>query len=141
MCHSEARTGGVSIQTEPAIRWCSMLDSPPKECFRTIDQFSVVYQGSSASTYAPCFSVDRSAQGKLQASSAMLFSGCLNDEDFGPAVHGCRENFDFTIKFERIFLSLISASMFIAIAQIRIIFLAQRARMVKGNWLCNLKVV
>ena len=80
-------------------------------------------------------------QGQLQASFAMAFSGCLHDEDFGPAVHGCRENFDFTIKFERIFLSLISASMFLAIAQIRIIFLTQRPRMVNGNWFWILKVV
>ena len=71
----------------------------------------------------------------------MAFSGCLNDETFGPAVHGCRENFDFTIKFERIFLSLISASLFIMLAQIRIRFLTQRPRMVHGNRLWILKVV
>jgi ATP-binding cassette subfamily C (CFTR/MRP) protein 1 len=71
----------------------------------------------------------------------MAFSACLNDETFGPAVHGCRDNFDFTIKFERIFLSLVSASLFIVIAQVRIIFLAQGPRMVDGKWLWMLKVV
>jgi ATP-binding cassette subfamily C (CFTR/MRP) protein 1 len=71
----------------------------------------------------------------------MAFSACLNDETFGPAVDGCRDNFDFTIKFERIFLSLVSASLFIVIAQVRIIFLAQGPRMVDGKWLWMLKVV
>jgi hypothetical protein len=71
----------------------------------------------------------------------MAFSACLNDETFGPAVLGCRDNFDFTIKFERIFLSLVSASLFIVIAQVRIIFLAQGPRMVDGKLLWMLKVV
>lgn len=38
---------------------------------------------------------------------AMDFSGCLNDEAIEPTVLGCRGNFDFTIKFEKIVFSVI----------------------------------
>ncbi|KAI0845220.1 P-loop containing nucleoside triphosphate hydrolase protein [Daldinia vernicosa] len=37
----------------------------------------------------------------------MDFSGCVNDELFGPTVRGCRGDFDFTIVFENVFFSLI----------------------------------
>jgi ATP-binding cassette, subfamily C (CFTR/MRP), member 1 len=71
----------------------------------------------------------------------MAFSGCLNDDTFGPAIHGCRDNFDFTIKFERMFLTLIPESIFMAIALIRIAYLGQRPRIVKGSWIWALKLV
>jgi ATP-binding cassette subfamily C (CFTR/MRP) protein 1 len=71
----------------------------------------------------------------------MAFLECLNDDTFGPAVYGCRDNFDFTLTFEKIFLSLLPASLFIVSGQTRIIFLARRPRIVKGSLLWNLKLV
>ncbi|KAH8693633.1 ATPase-like protein [Talaromyces proteolyticus] len=62
----------------------------------------------------------------------MLFSGCSHDNSFGPTVYGCRDDFDFTITFERIFFSLVPASLFIAIALVRVVSLAWRPQIVKG---------
>ncbi|TVY83913.1 ABC transporter FUM19 [Lachnellula suecica] len=63
----------------------------------------------------------------------MDFSGCLDDGTFGPAVHECRDGFDFTIKFEKIFLSLIPASIFIALALTRTVFLLGQPKIVHGG--------
>ncbi|KAJ9142479.1 Multidrug resistance-associated protein 1 [Pleurostoma richardsiae] len=68
----------------------------------------------------------------------MDFGGCLNDDSFGPAAVGCRGDFDFTLKFERIFLSLLPAAIFIALSITRIVFLCRRRSMVGGaafQWL------
>lgn len=65
----------------------------------------------------------------------MDFSGCPADIVFGPAVEGCRNDFDFTIKFERIFFSLVPAATFIAICPARIIFLLEKRSFVGGTWL------
>ncbi|KAF4629796.1 hypothetical protein G7Y89_g8347 [Cudoniella acicularis] len=70
----------------------------------------------------------------------MDFSGCLDDDSFGPAVHGCRDDFDFTIKFEKIFFSLIPASVFIALALTRTVFLLGRPEIVRGPILRGTKL-
>ncbi|CAG1968219.1 unnamed protein product [Fusarium graminearum] len=61
-----------------------------------------------------------------------MTSTCLNDGSWGPGVQGCRGDFDFTQKFERIFLSIIPTSVFIASAIARVAVLAQRERIVNG---------
>lgn len=66
---------------------------------------------------------------------------CLNDASFGPTVEGCRGDFDFTQKFERIFLSIIPAAVFIALTLARITVLAHRPRIVDGVVFQNLKIV
>lgn len=71
----------------------------------------------------------------------MDFSGCLDDESFGPAVRGCRGDFDFTIKFERIFFSLIPAPVFIAFALARIVHLTRKPVIVSGRLLRVAKLV
>lgn len=40
----------------------------------------------------------------------MDFSGCLNDEAIEAVALGCRGEFDFTIKFEEIFFSLLPSA-------------------------------
>ena len=62
----------------------------------------------------------------------MEFSGCLNDADFGPAVQGCRDDFDFTLRFEKIFLSTLPAAVFIALSIPRIVFLVRRPKIAGG---------
>ncbi|SPQ21485.1 0a5b51b6-253b-4161-aad1-e30c33b8129a [Thermothielavioides terrestris] len=62
----------------------------------------------------------------------MDFSGCADDDSFGPAVRGCRGDFDFTIKFEKIFFALIPAPIFIAFSLARIVHLA-RKRVIVGS--------
>ncbi|KAG4443174.1 hypothetical protein IFR05_001316 [Cadophora sp. M221] len=63
----------------------------------------------------------------------MEFSGCVNDESIGPAVEGCRGDFDFTIKFERICFMLIPTAVFIAICLPRIVYLTRRPVIVYGG--------
>lgn len=71
----------------------------------------------------------------------MDFSGCADDESFGPAVRGCRDDFDFTIKFEKIFFALIPAPVFIALALCRIVYLAHKPVIVGGALLRTAKLV
>ncbi|KAH7019065.1 P-loop containing nucleoside triphosphate hydrolase protein [Ilyonectria destructans] len=69
--------------------------------------------------------------------SSML---CINDGSFGPGVQGCRGDFDFTQKFERIFFSIIPASVFVAAAVARVAVLSQRSRIVNGRIFQYLKL-
>jgi len=68
-------------------------------------------------------------------------STCLNDDSLGPSVRGCRGDFDFTIKFERIFLSIIPASLFVALSIPRVVLLYHWNRIVGATWLQFLKLV
>ncbi|RSL46129.1 hypothetical protein CEP54_013989 [Fusarium duplospermum] len=63
----------------------------------------------------------------------MAVSGCTNDNSFGPAVEGCRGDFDFTLRFQRIFLGLVPAAIFILVALPRVAFLAFKPRVVGGK--------
>lgn len=58
----------------------------------------------------------------------MAVTSCLNDDGFGPVVKGCRNDFDFTIKFELIIFSLIPSSIFVLIACRRCLQLYKRKR-------------
>lgn len=70
-----------------------------------------------------------------------MASACINDDSFGPNVRGCRGDFDFTIRFERIFLAIIPTSIFIALSIPRIAFLLQKPKIVGAVWLQFLKLV
>ncbi|KAF4983690.1 hypothetical protein FZEAL_957 [Fusarium zealandicum] len=65
---------------------------------------------------------------------------CLNDGSLGPGVRGCRGDFDFTQKFERIFLCIIPAAVFVAAAFARVAVLSQRPRIVGGIVLQSIKL-
>lgn len=71
----------------------------------------------------------------------MSFAGCLDDASFGPAVRGCRDDFDFTLKFEKILLDLIPASVFVAASLPRLFYLLRRPVVVKGSFFSLLKLV
>jgi ATP-binding cassette, subfamily C (CFTR/MRP), member 1 len=62
----------------------------------------------------------------------MEFSGCLNDDTLGPPVRGCRDDFDFTLKFEKIFLSMLPSAVFVALSVPRVVLLTRKARVVRG---------
>ncbi|KAK4185165.1 canalicular multispecific organic anion transporter 1 [Podospora australis] len=70
----------------------------------------------------------------------MDFSGCVNDESLGPTVVGCRDDFDFTIKFERIFFSLIPTSLFLALSLSRLVHLIRKPIIVGGTLLRLVKL-
>jgi len=71
----------------------------------------------------------------------MDFSGCPDDDSLGPAVQGCRGDFDFTLKFEKIFFSIIPAAVFLAASLPRVVYLIRRTTIVGGTALKILKLV
>ena len=60
----------------------------------------------------------------------MDFSACVDDSSFGPAVSGCRDNFDFTFRFERIVFGLIPAAVFVILSLLRGLTLVRRPHVV-----------
>lgn len=66
---------------------------------------------------------------------------CVNDVSFGPAVEGCRGNFDFTLKFEKIILSILPSAIFIALSVPRGIYLVRRPIIVGGTTFRFTKIV
>jgi ATP-binding cassette subfamily C (CFTR/MRP) protein 1 len=62
----------------------------------------------------------------------MEFSTCANDETFGPSVQGCRGDFDFTLKFEKIILSILPSAIFIALSVPRVIIIVRKPKIVGG---------
>lgn len=64
----------------------------------------------------------------------MDYSSCPNDATFGPAVHGCNHReFDFTLRFEATFFSILPAAIFIILELARIIWLFKKPVIVKGR--------
>ncbi|KAL7925630.1 multidrug resistance-associated protein [Trichoderma austrokoningii] len=56
---------------------------------------------------------------------------CPNDATFGPPVHGCsHREFDFTLKFETIFFSILPAAIFIALALARVVWLFRKPALI-----------
>lgn len=70
----------------------------------------------------------------------MSFS-CLNDDTLGPVVHGCRDDFDFTVKFQQVVLSIVPSSIFIAAAFLRLAHLFRQQKVVDAVVLQWLKLV
>ncbi len=68
-------------------------------------------------------------------------SSCLNDYDVGPAVEGCRSNFDFTQFFERTILWSLPSAIFVLVATLRFLHLLKRPRIVSALHLQIVKVV
>uniref|UniRef100_A0A0D2Y3K9 Multidrug resistance-associated protein 1 n=1 Tax=Fusarium oxysporum (strain Fo5176) TaxID=660025 RepID=A0A0D2Y3K9_FUSOF len=59
-------------------------------------------------------------------------SPCLNDDSLGPAVRGCRGNFDFTVVFEDVVFVIVPAIAFICLGFIRISKLCRCHRPIVG---------
>lgn len=77
--------------------------------------------------------------GAISASPSM--NNCVNDNSFGPAVHGCRGDFDFTQEFERIILSVVPTAAFLLLAPGLVYHLADKPRLVSGLPFQLIKVV
>ncbi|KAK2601395.1 hypothetical protein N8I77_010849 [Diaporthe amygdali] len=71
----------------------------------------------------------------------MDFSGCRNDGAIVSVAVGCRGDFDFTIKFEKIVFSLIPSALFIVASVPRIVLLRRRNVLVDGALLRFAKLV
>ena len=68
-------------------------------------------------------------------------STCLNDGALGPAVVGCRDDFDFTTLFEQLLLSITSSSCFLLLAILRIGYLFRKPGIVLARQFQFLKIV
>ncbi|ETS74012.1 hypothetical protein PFICI_13878 [Pestalotiopsis fici W106-1] len=71
----------------------------------------------------------------------MDFSECSDDQSLGPSVQHCRDGFDFTIKFELVFFSILPASIFVAVALARIACLFSKQAIIGGAILQSAKLV
>jgi ATP-binding cassette, subfamily C (CFTR/MRP), member 1 len=63
------------------------------------------------------------------------------DRAFGPQVHGCRADFDFTLLFEESFLSIAPSSLFLAVVPFRLWHLYQQTIKADGKRLQVTKLV
>ncbi|KAH8891259.1 ATPase-like protein [Thozetella sp. PMI_491] len=63
----------------------------------------------------------------------MDFSDCLADDSFGPIVVGCRDNFDFTVRFEQIFLSIVPNCLYIACSFACLAVLVRRPSIIEAQ--------
>ncbi|KAK6085810.1 ABC multidrug transporter [Seiridium cupressi] len=70
----------------------------------------------------------------MNASSAISCSPAADDQ-FGPAIYGCRDNFDFTLTFEQYFFSIVPAAALLIIAPFRIRHLSALPKAVRGTLL------
>lgn len=65
---------------------------------------------------------------------------CINDNAFGPAVDGCRGDFDFTVVFEQSILSILPSACFITLALLRLALQLPRTRQIDNIALRNVKL-
>ncbi|UKZ75697.1 hypothetical protein TrVFT333_003389 [Trichoderma virens FT-333] len=70
----------------------------------------------------------------------MSVSACANDDAFGPAVKGCRGNFDFTVAFEKSILSILPNACFVILAAPRLASLSRQPHTTANSLLRNAKV-
>ncbi len=63
------------------------------------------------------------------------------DQAFGPAIRGCRSQFDFTLFFEETILTLLPCIVFMVLAVFRIIALLREAPVTKTDWAVTAKTV
>ncbi|KAF2999462.1 hypothetical protein E8E13_008147 [Curvularia kusanoi] len=71
----------------------------------------------------------------------MAATKCLNDDDFGPVVQGCRDDFDFTVKFELIIFSLVPSSIFVLVSLLRCLQLYKRRKFVDARLFLAAKLI
>ncbi|KAL6901054.1 P-loop containing nucleoside triphosphate hydrolase protein [Trichoderma evansii] len=71
----------------------------------------------------------------------MSVSACSNDDAFGPAVKGCRGNFDFTVTFEKSILSILPSACFAILAALRLVSLSRQPHTTANILLRNVKVI
>ena len=75
----------------------------------------------------------------MNLSSELCWTGA--DNAFGPTVHGCRGDFDFTLTFEQAFFSLAPSAVVVIASAARLPYLLRREKLVEANAFKWLKVV
>ena len=64
-----------------------------------------------------------------------------NDNDFGPVVHNCRNEFDFTLLFENTILSIIPSLLAVLFATGRVFYLRRKPKLLYARRFQLLKLV
>ena len=77
----------------------------------------------------------------MENSSLPLGCSPTADAAFGPIVHSCRSDFDFTITFEQYFFTLVPASALLIAAPFRLRHLSKRPATVADNPFRLIKLV
>lgn len=62
-----------------------------------------------------------------------MFLTCADDASFGPGVHDCRYNFDFTIQFEQLIFAIGPSVIFILLSFCRTAILLRRSVVVDSS--------
>lgn len=70
-----------------------------------------------------------------------MSSSCANDGSLGPVVHGCRDDFDFTVGFEQAALTIVPAAVLILCSLLRLFQLLQKQKIIDETILLCLKIV
>ena len=70
-----------------------------------------------------------------------MLAGCLNEDTLGPGVKGCRDDFDFTIKFEQLVFSVLPSVLLIVASIWRVRYLSTSVVVVHAPLLQSLKLV
>lgn len=71
----------------------------------------------------------------------MSFAGCEDDNALGPIVLGCRDHFDFTLKFEKLCFSIVPGGIFLLATTFRIFSLLRKPSIIKGQSFRAVKLV
>ncbi|CAH0020515.1 unnamed protein product [Clonostachys rhizophaga] len=66
---------------------------------------------------------------------------CPSDNTFGPIVHGCRDDFDFTLLFEHLFFTIVPCAVFIFASSYKIRQLCRVEQIANGKLLQGIKSV
>ncbi|KAK1525185.1 hypothetical protein CABS01_00274 [Colletotrichum abscissum] len=69
-----------------------------------------------------------------------MSSSCANDGSLGPVVHGCRDDFDFTVGFEQAALAITPAAVLILCSLPRLFQLLQKQKLIDETILLCLKI-
>ncbi|CAH0048134.1 unnamed protein product [Clonostachys solani] len=64
---------------------------------------------------------------------------CPSDDTFGPIVHGCRDDFDFTLLFEHLFFTIVPCAIFIFASSYKITRLCRAEQIANGKLLQRIK--
>ncbi|KIX92416.1 uncharacterized protein Z520_11891 [Fonsecaea multimorphosa CBS 102226] len=70
----------------------------------------------------------------------MRLSTCTNDDTLGPSVSGCRGDFDFTVRFEQLFFSIIPSALLVAAVVWRAAWSARKPIIVHAPTFLSIKL-
>lgn len=80
-------------------------------------------------------------EGRVSIANASAVISCRNDFTLDPFVEGCRGDFDFTLLFELVVLSVVPSVCFLVLSSFRIWSLRRKPVLIRGSLLSLGKLV